>query len=381
MMFWAVNLRDPHLLFVRDIEIPLIILTGIILVLLSKFSKTTVLRYFVYFITSILVSTISYREYIYQNAKKTINENATKEFSKINTRFIVGFRNKEVIKRLSRNGIAGIFLTKRNIEDETFESLQLFLMQLQADRKKHGLPALIISTDQEGGAVSRLSPLLERQESLAKQFKENKSIYDYGKKQGLMLSKLGVNVNFSPVVDLKPTVPPGKLDFHSLIATRAISSKPDEVIEVSLKYIKGLKDSGVTATLKHFPGLTRVRSDTHHFSASLDVNTDSLESAEWLPFTVLSRQTEAWVMLSHVILKDIDHINPVSISKKVIDGLLRKRLNINNTLITDDLTMGATYNRGFCDSVKQSYSTSVNYLLIAYDHEKYYDAVLCLKNP
>lgn len=380
IVFWAANFRDPHLLFARDIEIYLIILASITLAVLSNFSKTIALKYFIYLLIFTLISTLIFKECVYLNAKNLIIENTSNKYSTINSRLIVGFRDKETIKKLSRNGIAGIFLTKRNIKHETYESLQLFLKQLQEDRKKYDLPVLIISTDQEGGSVSRLSPLIQRQESLAKEFGENKSAYEYGKKQGLLLSELGVNVNFSPVVDLKPTIPPGKLDFHSLIATRAISSNPSEVIEVSLKYIKGLEESGVTATLKHFPGLTRVQSDTHHFSATLDVSIDSLESSEWLPFTVLAKQTGAWIMLSHVILEKIDNINPVSISTKVIDELLRKNLNINNILITDDLTMGATYNRGFCDSVKQSFSTSVNYLLVAYDYEKYYDAILCFED-
>ena len=62
-----------------------------------------------------------------------------------------------------------------------------------------------------------------------------------------------------------------------------------------------------------------------------------------------------------------------------MEGLIRSELGITNPLVTDDLTMGSTYNRGFCKSVFQSYSTDIDYLLIAYDYEKYYAAVECIQ--
>ncbi len=319
-------------------------------------------------------------EYSYHKSKEEILENSLNQFSGINRRLIIGFKNKNEIKELSKNGLAGIFLTKRNIEGETFESLKAFLAELQEERKQFGLPNLIVTTDQEGGPVSRLSPFIKKQKSLATALKDKESIFKYGEQQGMSLKKLGVNVNFSPVVDLKPLLPPSKLDFHSLISTRAISSNPQEVIDVSLEYIKGLEHNNITATLKHFPGLSRVQTDTHHFSVGLNTDVNTLKNSDWLPFIELMHQTKSWLMLSHLILEKVDDVNPVSTSKKVIDGLIRRELKIKGVLVTDDLTMGATYNRGFCKSIVQSYSTSVDYLLIAYDYEKYYDAVRCLKN-
>lgn len=58
--------------------------------------------------------------------------------------------------------------------------------------------------------------------------------------------------------------------------------------------------------------------------------------------------------------------------------MLRKELSHHNPLVTDDLTMGAAYNRGFCRSINAAYATSMDYLLISYDSDKYVDAVRCL---
>jgi beta-N-acetylhexosaminidase len=57
---------------------------------------------------------------------------------------------------------------------------------------------------------------------------------------------------------------------------------------------------------------------------------------------------------------------------------LRKKLGFKGVLITDDLTMGATYNRGFCQSVREAYDADIDYLLLAYDYEKYFEAVDCI---
>ncbi len=376
---WGINYKDPHLLFIRGIELPVFFLSITTLLGITFFHRPHKLRIITVFCVAVLSGLIVFKEYQYRRAHERILTNDANNYTKINRRFIIGFNNKEEIKRLAENGIAGIFLTKRNIQGETFSSLRRFIRELQEIRRKSKLAPLIIATDQEGGPVSRLSPIVKRQEALSIIHKKNQSSFDYGKEQGRLLNELGITVNFSPVVDIKPDLPPGKLDFHSLIAARAISSAPREIIAVALPYIKGLRESGVTATLKHFPGLSRVQTDTHHFSASLDTDIITLKNSDWLPFIELAEKTDSWLMLSHLILEKVDSVNPVSTSKKVIDDLLRTKMEIDNVLVTDDLTMGATYNRGFCDSIIQSYSTSVDYLLIAYDYEKYIDAVNCIE--
>lgn len=378
-IFWFFNLRDPRLLVIRDVEDILIVISLLLSMMAAHFLSNIVIKRTVYCVSCLLLVMLVINEYRYVQLKEQVLQNTDNQYVAINSRLIIGFVDKAEIKKLVQNGIAGIFLSKRNIEGESLESLQAFLQQLQEERKRLNLPVLLVTTDQEGGPVSRLSPLLEQQPSLDEAVEQKQSILDYGRKQGALLHKLGVNVNFSPVVDLKPPTQPGKLDFYSRIATRAISPDPQTVVDVAGQYIDGLEQSGVTATLKHFPGLARVPSDTHLFSAALPDNIETLENTDLKPFTDLSAKTGAWIMLSHVVLESIDNENPVSTSIAVIDSLIRKKLKIKNVLVTDDLTMGATYNRGFCKSVRQSYATSVNYLLVAYHHEKYYDAVKCLR--
>ncbi|MEJ2692355.1 MAG: glycoside hydrolase family 3 N-terminal domain-containing protein [Candidatus Thiodiazotropha sp.] len=383
LIMWSLNIGDPHLLFLRRYEFWIISSLALILFFTTFFIKV---RYFSVAAQLGLLAAVqisSYSTYTFSNEKSRFLYAPSDSVKVLNRRMIVGFDNWNEIRQLSKNGIAGIFLTSRNIKDITYEDLKYYLESLQQEREALGLPPLFISTDQEGGAVSRLSPLIKRQEPLASLLGAQNAeqlAYEYGQEQGRLLASLGVNLNFSPVVDLKPAAASGMLDFHSRIATRAISDDPKIVTKLAKSYIKGLERHGVSATLKHFPGLAKVANDTHHFSALLDTEIDDLEKKDWVPFIEISQDTQAWIMLSHVVLSRVDSENPVSTSKQVIDNLIRKRLGFKGVLITDDMTMGATFNRGFCRSVKQSFATSVSYLLIAYDYDKYYDAIHCLES-
>ncbi len=383
LSFWAINLHDPHLLAIRSIETPLLVGLALFTALLTKFSRGKLFNIGVQAVCSGLVLLALLTEYQLQRTKHHALYNSSETQKTINSRLIIGYNDKQEVRRLSSKGIAGIFLSKRNIENITHQELKNFIASLQKERYKLDLPPLIIASDQEGGPVSRLSPLIEKQAPLAELITSSEpevEAFKYGDKQGKLLAELGVTLNFSPVVDLKPLSAPSALDFNSLIISRAISPLPHEVVSLAGPYIKGLEKNGVSATLKHFPGLAKVPTDTHHFSAELDLDIQTLSSSDWLPFIQLTKQTSAWIMLSHVILSQVDKKHPVSTSKKVIDQVLRNQLGFQGTLVTDDMTMGAIYNRGFCQSMWKSYSTSVNYILIAWDYDKYYKALQCLED-
>jgi beta-N-acetylhexosaminidase len=378
---WCFNLRDPHLLPIRDYETWIIIALLLLLFAISWTVRNRTWKRLQIAAAAGMLAFVVGSEVRFQNLKYHLLSAPNGSERSINRRLIVGFNDYEEIAMLSKNGIAGIILTKRNIENMGRDQLRSRISHLQALRAKKGLPPLFVTTDQEGGPVSRLSPLVDRQPPLSKLLAEENTeqkAFEYGKTQGTQLRALGVNVNFSPVVDLKPAQASGALDFHTRIRSRAISQKPEEVVAIADAYIRGLNAAGVTATLKHFPGLLRVTEDTHHFAAHLSTKVSVLEQTDWLPYFEIPAHSDSWVMLSHVILAEIDPVNPVSTSRAVVNNILRKRIGFNGVLITDDLTMGATYNRGFCQSVREAYHADIDYLLLAYDYEKYYEAVNCI---
>ena len=114
-----------------------------------------------------------------------------------------------------------------------------------------------------------------------------------------------------------------RLDFNTLIGYRAISDDPMTVADIARSYVSWLEASGVGATVKHFPGLGRVRTDTHHFSADLDTPLAELEASDWIPFRKVLAGSKAQLMIGHVTLTTVDPDRPASHSRLVVDGIIR----------------------------------------------------------
>jgi beta-N-acetylhexosaminidase len=311
--------------------------------------------------------------YTQQLRQKVLHTPAVQAQS-LGARFIVGYDNPAEIIEMARRGlIAGVFVTQRNAETKSAEVLRQEIASMQAARRSAGLPELIIATDQEGGAVSRLSPPLERPAALSSLVVPGAAprsleaqAFDHGAQQGLALAAIGVNLNFSPVVDLKNERAASPFDLFSRINSRAISSDPELVARVATAYSRGLASSGVLATVKHFPGLGEVAADTHLFSAQLDIPVDTLQQRDWLPFRQVIGQTDALMMLGHVTLPSLDSVYPASLSRKVVQGIIRQAWRHDGVLITDDLTMRAAKKYGQCGATLAALNAGVDLLLIAY---------------
>jgi beta-N-acetylhexosaminidase len=199
----------------------------------------------------------------------------------------------------------------------------------------------------------------------------------FGRTHGQELAALGINRNLAPVLDIRPELKRNRLDFNTLIGQRAISDNPVVVAEIARAYVTGLEASGVGATVKHFPGLGRVRTDTHHFSADLDTPVDELEASDWIPFRKVLAGSKAQLMVGHVTLTSVDPDRPASHSKRVVDGIIRKKWNYQGVVMTDDLVMGAIYQRNVCAAVVEALNAGVDLLLVAFDGAQFYRIFTC----
>jgi beta-N-acetylhexosaminidase len=294
--------------------------------------------------------------------------------------FIVGYADASQVAPLAARGfIGGIVVNRRNVRHRTEDQVREEIARLQALRRAAGQPELIVATDQEGGSVSHLSPMLPSMPSLseiAKLTDPAAAAQAYGAEQGRGLAGLGINVDFSPVLDLK-TGGRAVLDRTSLIAARAISADPNIVAVVGSAYARGLADAGVIPTAKHFPGLGRIHVDTHIFAADTRAGIAELEQADWIPFRRVLDGSYAFLMLGHVTVAALDAENPASHSKRIVQGLIRGEWGYRGIIITDDLVMGAIYHHGFCKAVVDGLNAGVDLLLIAYDGQQYYRAMAC----
>jgi beta-N-acetylhexosaminidase len=294
---------------------------------------------------------------------------------------VVGYRDLDELNALiERRAIAGVFLTTRNVRGRDAAAIRREIADMQAARRRQGLPELLVTTDQEGGVVSRLSPPLERMPPLSEIVarhpagaERHKAVRDYAAAQARDLADLGVNVNLAPVVDLDHgVVNPG--DRLTRISTRAISTDPQIVAEVAEDYCAQLSHHGVRCTLKHFPGLGRVVADTHLESADLALPPGELASTDWLPFRSLMRRPDIIVMLGHARLTAVDSTRPVSFSQPVVHGLLRTDWGYDGLLMTDDFSMGAVTRspEGIGGGSVEALNAGVDLILVSYDPDQFY---------
>ncbi|MCE9624924.1 MAG: glycoside hydrolase family 3 protein [Deltaproteobacteria bacterium] len=291
--------------------------------------------------------------------------------------FIVGYRNDAEIESLVKRGaIGGIFITQRNIQGKSAAQVRAEIAHWQNIQASLGLPPLYIATDQEGGRVSRLSPLVPALPSLA-EWRKLRPVSEYAALQAASLVDLGVNLNFSPVVDLKL---PGQADFlqpHTRLSERALSGDPEEVAAVAADYCAAFDRFGLRCTLKHFPGLGRVRADTHLSEGELNVSPAQLEKEDWIPFRQVLQSTPAFLMIGHVRVPELDPDAPASLSRPIVQGLIRETWGHEGIVVTDDFTMGPIAGRsgGVGRAAVDAIDAGVDLILISYDGELYYEAM------
>jgi beta-glucosidase-like glycosyl hydrolase len=95
------------------------------------------------------------------------------------------------------------------------------------------------------------------------------------------------------------------------------------------------------------------------------------------PFQDVSKHSDAAIMPGHVILAELDAEYPVSFSRKIVQQVIRGEWGCQGLLVTDDFTMGAACNRGLCDATVRALGARVDLLPIAFDQDKYFDAMHC----
>lgn len=317
-----------------------------------------------------------------QFEKRWVLQQNKTELQALGRHFIVGFKDFDEVAKLAELGaIAGVYWSRSHFYEKTLSQIKAEINALQKIRQQAGLPKLVMSLDEEGGIVSALQIHLGPQLSLAdfaeahgEETKTQASIRAFALKKARRLKNLGFNVNFSPVVDLKFPIKQKFWDRHSFIGKRSPGSDPHRVAHRGLEYAQALLSVGMTPTLKHFPGLGRVAADTHLQSGVLTKDLATLQASDLMPFQKILAKSTAWTMLSHTKMTAIDNKNPVSVSQKVIQQLLREAWQHEGILITDDLSMGPIVRRrgGVGQAAIDALNAGVDYLLISKDPELFY---------
>jgi beta-N-acetylhexosaminidase len=224
-------------------------------------------------------------------------------------------------------------------------------------------PRLLVTVDQEGGRVQRfrspdLTPL-PPPSLLGRWFTSHPDracdlAYRHGRVMAAEMLALNVDLSFAPVLDL---------DRGSLvIGDRAFSDDPAAVIELARYYIAGMKDAGMAACGKHFPGHGSVEADSHHAVVRDDRSRDELAD-DLAPFLGLADRLAA-VMMAHVCYPAVDE-HPAGFSARWIQTELRAGAGFEGLVISDDLDMlGAAPAGDLWQRLEQAFSAGCDLALV-----------------
>ena len=285
---------------------------------------------------------------------------------------IVGFRGSRLAQvpwlrtALRDTGLGGVILFDRDqltgAQRNILSPSQL--TTLVADlRAAAGDRALIVSVDQEGGIVTRLSPA-HGFPAVASEAEIGRGTVagarTWGRGIARTLSSVGINLNFAPVVDLNvnPKSPAiGALD-------RSFSADPGVVVEMAIAEIEAHRAAGVRTTLKHFPGIGSSTTNTDFGVADV---TKTWKPIELEPFSQLIKSgTADLVMAGHVVNGQLDADQPASLSKATVTDVLRVQLGWSGAIVTDDLQAAAIDRAfGFDESVVLALEAGNDLLLFA----------------
>jgi beta-N-acetylhexosaminidase len=247
---------------------------------------------------------------------------------------VIGFDSTEMTASLqsllTRVQPGGIILFARNIVSagQTHKLLK--------DCQALAMTPLFRCVDMEGGKVDRFRNAIGPSPSAADVFAAgDKRLYQkHGKIIGETCRALGFNVDFAPTVDLAFEAS------QSVMSSRAVSDDPKQVVLYAREFLRGLRDSRVLGSGKHFPGLGEGKLDSHHELPVIEKPWKKLWEQDLYPYRMLKRDLP-FVMISHAAFPAVTGKDlPASLSRKWISEILRKKIGYPGLVISDDLEMG-----------------------------------------
>lgn len=231
----------------------------------------------------------------------------------------------------------GFILFARNCEDP--DQVSTLVSDLRAAVGRDDAPVLI---DQEGGRVQRLTephwPVRPAQGKFAELAKTHEGRAKSACEANARLiahdlMALGIDVDCLPLLDVP------LLDAHDIIGDRAFGGDPEMVSMLGKAVISGLIKGGVTPIIKHIPGHGRANVDSHKGLPIVTTALDELRTTDFAPFAALN--DAPWAMTAHVVYNAIDPDAPATLSKNVINDVIRGEIGFDGLLISDDVSMHA----------------------------------------
>lgn len=194
-----------------------------------------------------------------------------------------------------------------------------------------------VSVDQEGGRVARLKEPFTRWPPMAVLGRSGSEALAerFGRALARELAAVGISLDYAPVLDIH-TNPK-----NPVIGDRALADRAADVARLGTAVIRALQGEGVAACGKHFPGHGDTSTDSHHELPIVEHAPDRLEAVEFEPFRAAIREGVAFIMTAHVFVPALDAEHPATLSRAVVQRVLREQLGFEGVILSDDLEMKA----------------------------------------
>lgn len=253
---------------------------------------------------------------------------------------IAGFAGHSIpadLKALAREfDLGGVIFFARNIESPE----QVAELSREAQALAQELP-LWVSVDQEGGRVARLKspftlwpPMLtlgrSGDDALAERF---------ARALAAELKAVGISLDYTPVLDVltNPKNP--------VIGDRSLAERAEDVARLGSVIIRTLQRDGIAACGKHFPGHGDTSVDSHFELPLVEHSPERLDAVELVPFKAAVEAGVASIMTAHILLPALDDEVPATLSRAIVDGLLKQKMGYDGLVLSDDLEMKAISGR------------------------------------
>ena len=270
--------------------------------------------------------------------------------------------SEEVFEWIRSRNLGGIKVFGWNTDNLSILKQSIEDMQKAALESELGIP-LFIATDQEGGWIKHVrgnTSITPGNMALGASQIINDSYmtaYYIGKE----LKALGINMNFAPTIDL--LINP---DAH-VIGSRAFSDDPHRTAILATAFTNGMRNAGVICTAKHFPGHGRTAIDSHGRLPIINTPLDELLLTDLLPYKFLIKENIPTIMSGHLAFPSVTNDRrPASLSSVFLKDILRKKMEFNGVIITDDMQMiGALYKNNVSESSLEALKAGNDIILIS----------------
>ncbi|MGQ9615344.1 MAG: beta-N-acetylhexosaminidase [Spirochaetota bacterium] len=288
---------------------------------------------------------------------------------KIGQRFIAHIMGTELtpetIHLIQDVYIGGLILYPWNVENMV--QVKRLIDMIQQKAVENNLPLkLFICVDQEGGRVNAFRikevtrfPAPYYWAQYGDPYFVEAAAYITCRE----IASLGCNMNFAPVLDLYDNPD------TTIIGDRSMGRDPSCVGMFGISYLRGAERAGVIAVFKHFPGHGSTTVDSHSRLPVVDIEESELLQKDFKPFRMVIENGAEAVMTAHVLFSSIDPDYPVTLSAKILRGMLRNQFGFQGVVVSDGLSMGAlSYYYELNETLRLLFKSGVDLILV---HSKY----------